>query len=61
MKTKKEMLNQVARKLTHRMIQADSAGWPPDSPAGYYQPVRPQKRETSILEDTPPRHESHKM
>lgn len=61
MKTKQELLNQVAKSLTHKMIRADSEGWPPDSPYNFYQPVRPQKRESSILEDTPPRNESHKM
>lgn len=61
MKTKQKLVNQVAKRLTHKMIRADSEGWPPDSPYGFYQPVRPQKRESSILEDNPPQHESHKM
>lgn len=60
MKTKMEMLNQAARKLTRRMIQADSEGWPPDSPIGFYQPVRPHKHNPSILEDNRSQHKPHK-
>lgn len=61
MKTKQALLNQLAKRLTQKMIRADSEGWPPDSPIGFYQPVRPQKREPNALEDTLAQHESHKM
>lgn len=60
MKTKQELLNQAAKRLTQKMIRADSEGWPPDSLVGFYQPVRPQKRASSTLESTPPRHKSRK-
>lgn len=51
MQTKNETLNQLARKLTYKMIQADSRGWPPNSTMGFYQPVRPQKYEHIDLEN----------
>lgn len=60
MKTKKEMFNQLARVLTHKMIRADSEGWPPDSALGFYQPLRPQMQESSITKDTTSRYQSYK-
>lgn len=61
MKTKQELLNQAAKRLTQKMIRADSEGWPPDSLIGFYQPVRPQERASSTLENTQPQHKSCKI
>ncbi len=44
MKSKQELLNQAAKTLARKMIEKDSEGWPPDSPCGFYQPVRPQEK-----------------
>lgn len=47
MKSKQNLLNQAAKTIARKMIEKDSEGWPPDSPCGFYQPVRPQGK-TSI-------------
>lgn len=44
MKSKQTLLNQAAQTLARRMIEKDSNGWPPYSPYGFFQPVRPQER-----------------
>lgn len=61
MKAKQEMLNHVAKKIANKMIRADSEGWPPDCAFGFYQPVRPQKREPNVLEVPSAQREPYKM
>lgn len=43
---KTEMMKSVSQALIQRMVERDSAGWPPNCAVFAYQPVRPQKRES---------------
>lgn len=41
---KKELVKDFPKNLIHRMVEQDSAGWPPHCATFAYQPVRPCKK-----------------
>lgn len=41
MKKEKELLKDLSKNLIHRMVEKDSAGWPPHCATFAYQSVRP--------------------
>ncbi len=53
MKTTNNIINKAAKKIVNNMVKKELDGWPPVSPFGFYQPVRPQKRDSRKWEDTP--------
>lgn len=44
MKKEKELVKDFPKNLIHRMVEQDSAGWPPHCATFAYQPVRPCKK-----------------
>ena len=44
MKREKEFVKDFSKNLIHRIVEKDSAGWPPNCTAFAYQPVRPCRK-----------------
>ena len=59
MNKEKELVKDFSKNLIHRMVERDSAGWPPNCSVFAYQPVRPcrkkgqEEQEKCAEEDKP--------
>ena len=51
MKREKEFVKDFSKNLIHRIVENDSAGWPPNCTAFAYQPVRPCKKRTGAAKE----------
>lgn len=53
MKREKEFVKDFSKNLIHRMVEKDSAGWPPNCTAFAYQPVRPSEKKSNCVDAAP--------